>query len=344
MAITRTKIFPVEGQSPIVLHNVPQSVELVGDIAWKDEEQTTIDDFTVKIKTKDEYSTGVPHKVIKRVDTLNTTSKTWTEGTKETYEAQEEELTLNYKGHERDFEVTLDEEGTPVIRYRWSMNDAHDLTIEGGGASVEILPLGGKIFYVDSGDNGATYHFYKEDGSEIEGWTDVSSLSNAVSYSIEGEPTTDKFYVFDNSENALATSKRWTYYENSAYKYEQIFTTPSTTSEIGQGKINTQTVMAKDDGKYITDNSNGYATIWYVCNEVNKSERGGCSDWFIPSEKELDALRTSSVVPSNWFSSNYIWTSSENSYNNARSWDYYGSTFYGGNKYRYYCCVCVRAF
>ena len=343
MAITRTQLFPVEGQSPIVLHDVPQSVELVGDVTWKDEEQTIIDDFTVKIKTKDEYSTGVPHKVIKRVDILDTSSKTWTEGTQETYEAQEEEFTLNYKGHERDFEVTFDEEGTPVIRYRWSMNDAHDLTIGGGGASVEILPLGGKIFYIDSNDNGVTYHFYDESGSEIKGWTDIASLADAVSYSVEGEPTTDKFYVFDNSENALATLKRWTYYENGSHKYEQIFTTPSDTQPIGQGKINTQTVMAKDGGKYITSDSDGKATIWYVCDEANKAERGGCSDWFIPSQNELDALRTSSVAPSNWFS-DHVWTSSEDSNTSVKYWRSDYKVYFTQYKSELYRCVCIRAF
>ena len=268
MSITRTKIFPVQGQSPIVLHNVPQSVELVGDITWKDEEQTIIDDFTAKIKTKDEYSTGVPYKVIKRVDTLNTTSKTWTEGTQETYEAQEEEFTLSYKGHERDFEVTFDEEGTPVIRYRWSMNDAHDLTIGGGGASVEILPLGGKIFYIDSTDNGATYRFYKEDDSEIEGWTDIASLADAVSYSVEGEPTADKFYVYYPT---MFNNLQWGYYD----------TQIGTGTDIGTGKTNTATVMAR------TDIPN--PSIWSKLSEIRTSSE--IDDWFVPSREELIALK-----------------------------------------------------
>lgn len=117
MAITRTQLFPVEGQSPIVLHNVPQSVELVGDVTgdkgtnevWDDTKR--IEDFEVKITTLDEYSTGVPHKVIKRVDTLNESTGAWTEGTQETYEASEKTFNLSYKGHERDFEVKVVEGG-----------------------------------------------------------------------------------------------------------------------------------------------------------------------------------------------------------------------------------------
>ena len=143
MAITRTKIFPVEGQSPIVLHNVPQSVELVGDVTgdkgtnevWDDTKR--IEDFEVKITTLDEYSTGKPHKVIKRVDTLNESTGAWTEGTQETYEASEKTFNLSYKGHERDFEVKVVEgEGgasvpSPIV-----------YTIEGDSCYIyEIAPI-----------------------------------------------------------------------------------------------------------------------------------------------------------------------------------------------------------
>lgn len=295
MAITRTKIFSVEGQSPIVLHDVPQSVELVGDITWKDEEQTIIDDFTAKIKTKDEYSTGVPHKVIKRVDTLNTASKTWTTGTQETYEAQEKEFTLNYRGHERDFEVTFDEEGTPVIRYRWSMNDAHDLTIGGGGANS--LPLGGKIFYIDSSDNGATYHFYDESGSEIEGWTDIASLADAVSYSVEGEPTADKFYVYYPTK---FDSLQW---------WDNKTTTHNTKgTAIGTGKTNTATVMS------LTLPSSG--TIWNKLSDVITST--GIDDWFVPSRGEIDKFKEADFE--SWARSSggsYLWSSTEYTAPNA---------------------------
>lgn len=218
--------------------------------------------------------------------------------------------------------------------------------IGGGGSSSSKQPVGGAIYYIDSSDNGATYKFYDEDNKEITGWSTVGDLVNAKYYTVDGVPSKDKFYVFDNSENALATQKRWTYYEGSSYIQEQIFATPSDSKEIGQGRINTQTVMAKDDGKYIADNSNsdGCATIWYVCDEVNTSERGGCSDWFIPSQNELDALRTSSVVPSDWFSSNYIWTSSEKASYDAWMWYYNDSNFDSFAKSSRFCCVCIRAF
>lgn len=196
--------------------------------------------------------------------------------------------------------------------------------------------VGGRIYYINPDVTG-DYKFYKEDGTEITGWTTIADLADAYEYVKLGENTEDKFYVFNND---LATSKRWTYYVGGNYKYEQIFTTPSATYDVGQGRNNTLTVMAKDSGAYVTDNSNGQATIWYTCSQINNSNTGGCNDWFVPSQNELNALRTSGLV--DWFSSKYIWTSSESSTNDAGFWFYL--SFDITSKRSSTGCVCVRAF
>ena len=205
----------------------------------------------------------------------------------------------------------------------------------------DLKSIGGKIFYIDSTNNGASYVFYDSNKKEIKNWTDVASLSDAVYYEVIGIPSSDKFYVFDN-ELATLRDGTWTYKEGGTNKYEQIFTTPSATGAIGQGKINTQTIMAKDNGKYVTGKINGINTIWYVCDEANNSKKSGCDDWFIPSKDELDAIRTSTVVPSNWFY-NSIWTSSEDTNNTAYHWLLSGSltTTYKGNNMN---CVLIRSF
>lgn len=199
-------------------------------------------------------------------------------------------------------------------------------------------PLGGKIFYIDPTDNGATYTFYDESGKKVKGTT-VSELASAKYYVKSGTSTADKVYVFDND---LVTSKRWTYYENGGYIQEQVLSAEA--YGIGQGKIATQTIMAKSDGKYVTDNSDGKATIWYVCNGANNSNKGGYSDWFIPSQNELNALKTSGVAPSNWFSENYIWTSSEVSWDYTIAWNYRNQRFENTYKSNTNGCVLIRSF
>ena len=49
--------------------------------------------------------------------------------------------------------------------------------------------------------------------------------------------------------------------------------------------------MARDNGAYVTANSNGYPTIWYQLQQTRLAKAGGCDDWFVPSRSEIEELR-----------------------------------------------------
>ncbi len=168
-------------------------------------------------------------------------------------------------------------------------------------AVVEGLPVGGKIFYIDSSASG-TYTFYNANGVQVSAPT-VGTDCTGWTYTVTGGDK-PKYYVF---HDALYTNKRWTYYSDK-YVYKLL----GTGTAIGTGKTNTATVMAANSGAYITSNSNGNPTIWYQIQQMRTSKVGGCDDWFIGSMDEMDALRTSGLVT--WFSSSggsSIWSSTE---------------------------------
>lgn len=181
-------------------------------------------------------------------------------------------------------------------------------------------PLGGTIFYIDDTADGA-YEFYDADGNVI---SSVAVGDAPAMYKVLTPGTKDKYYVC-NTE-IYPTNKSWTYYKNGVYVYTGL----GTGTAIGAGKTNTATVMAADDGAYITPDSNGYSTIWYQLQQTRSAT--GCTDWFIPSKDEMEAVRTSGIIS---FGGRYIWSSSE--YNNTKYawywdgsyWNYYGK----GNNY-----------
>lgn len=196
---------------------------------------------------------------------------------------------------------TYFDDGNIYFRHWNTLTSAPTATLSTHGKKYDVpislppdnaRPLGGKIFYIDPTDNGATYTFYDASGKKISGTT-ASELASAKYYVKSGTSTADKFYAYlDTGINAT-----WTYVENSAYVYGNI----STSDSIGTGKANTQTVMAVNDGIYISVSASGTRTIWHVCNEANKDGRNGCSDWFIPSRYEVEALNLTNV----WSSSQY---------------------------------------
>ena len=146
----------------------------------------------------------------------------------------------------------------------------------------DMFYVGGMIFYIDETSD-EIVEFFDQYGDPIE---DVAVGDKPYCYRIvsQGESGKDKYYVYHDQ---LFTSKRWTYYENDAYVYNLL----GTANGIGKGKSNTAIVMAADDGKYITNNSNGYATIWYTLKQMRDNLYGGCDDWFIPARAELEELR-----------------------------------------------------
>lgn len=159
-----------------------------------------------------------------------------------------------------------------------------------------LKPVGGKIFYIDP-DSTAIYQFFDINGDEIEN-VGVGSTPYYYLRISEGN-NKDKFYVYHDE---LFTSKRWTYYDpvnivegdpryNASYPGYAMQAIGGTSSNIGAGRTNTQIVMAKDDGAYVQENSNGYATVWYTIKQMRDNLVGGCDDWFLPSRYEVEELR-----------------------------------------------------
>lgn len=184
-----------------------------------------------------------------------------------------------------------------------------------GGTSKDInfggdkLPIGGRIFYIDPSDNGATYSFYNNNGSKITNQT-VSGLANAAYYSVSGTPTKDKFYAYCTNDGTptgsilIGSSLQW------GGQGESQGTTADT---IGSGKTNSATLVNK------LGNTSG--TIWYwIKNTLNQALKNGCNDWFIGSKAEMDQLRTSGTSGASAFNNDYLWTSVEYSGSYAYKW------------------------
>ena len=157
--------------------------------------------------------------------------------------------------------------------------------------SVVLPPpalVGGTIFYIDDTADGV-YKFFDSDGNVIES---VGVGDKPYAYKIVTPGTTDKYYVYHDE----LYEGNWTYYKDGAYVYEYLGMFES----IGWGKTNTETVMAKDSGAYVTADSGGYPTIWYKLQQVRNARTGGCDDWFVPSADEAEELRKAigfQVVP-----------------------------------------------
>ena len=142
------------------------------------------------------------------------------------------------------------------------------------------LLVGGTIFYIDDTADGV-YEFFDADGNTIE---NVQVGDKPYAYNVITPGTKDKYYVYHDE---IYDNLRWTYYKDGAYVLEST----STSTSIGSGKTNTETVMTKDSRAYITADSNGYPTIWYQLQQVRDAKVGGCDDWFVPSRDEAEELR-----------------------------------------------------
>lgn len=169
----------------------------------------------------------------------------------------------------------------------------------------DCFPVGGRLYYTNPLGDGE-YDFFKSDGTLVTEAQvaaafqskDSALLTSLVAYRIREAGTIDKYYVY---HDAVFTSKRWTYYDPETIvegdsRYDSrwpgyAFESLDTSREIGQGKLNTQKIMEKDDGAYIQADSNGYPTVMYKIKEMRDSLIGGCDDWFLPSDEELEELR-----------------------------------------------------
>ena len=227
-------------------------------------------------------------------------------------------------------------------------------------------PVGGKIYYIDDTADGA-YSFYDAEGNLM---SDISVGSTPSYYKVLTAGSKDKYYVYHDK---VYTARKWA--GSVATKIG------ASGTAIGTGKSNTATLLA-------TDEVSGKTTIWYELQKIRNASTGECSDWFIPSKDEVEALRlaigcttsTSGAIvvdagavtggtiagtadgkthyksysgtyycyPSNTkFLDTYLWSSSENSSQEAWIWNNYYQTWKSNYKtegYANYAVFFTRAF
>lgn len=175
--------------------------------------------------------------------------------------------------------------------------------------------VGGTISYIDDTADGV-YEFFDSDGNVIES---VGVGDKPYAYKIVTPGTKDKYYVY---RDELYDFAKWTYYKDGSPVEESL----STSDALGTGKTNTEIVMTKDNGAYITADSNGLPTIWYQLQQARLAKVGGCDDWFVPSMNELEELRLATasgaitggtIAGSSYrdsvFQNSFLWVSSETS-------------------------------
>lgn len=148
-------------------------------------------------------------------------------------------------------------------------------------ATSDIKAVGGTIFYIDDTADGI-YEFFDADGNPIK---DVKVGDKPYYYRVLEKGAKDKYYVYHDE---MHMAKRWTYYKDESFVYDAI---DLLGKGIGKGKTNTEIMMARDNGAYVTANSSGCPTIWYQLQRARDAKVGGCDDWFVPSKNEIELLR-----------------------------------------------------
>ena len=165
-------------------------------------------------------------------------------------------------------------------------------------------PLGGTIFYIDDTADGA-YEFYDAEGNII---SDVKVGDKPAMYKVLTPGTKDKYYI---CHTTLYPSLQWGMGGTS---------TGATGTAIGTGKSNTNTVMA-------TSAATTSGTIWYKLARTRSNSLEGCTDWFVPSKEEAEAVRTSGIIS---FMHKFILSSSE--INSDTAWGWNNSSWYNYSK------------
>lgn len=227
------------------------------------------------------------------------------------------------------------------------VEDHVDAFFEGIASSiVTTSPVGGKIFYIDDTADGI-YEFFDADGNPIK---NVQVGDRPYYYRVIKKGSKDKYYVY---RDKVYDNLEWTYCKDKGYVHESL----GTSEDIGSGKTNTEKVMAKDNGVYITVNSNGRPTIWHQLQQIRNAKADGCDDWFIPSLYEVEKLRKAiksgiitggAIAGSSYsdsvFNSKWLWSSSEASVQNAWFWYYNNQYWTINNKYYNYSVFFARVF
>ena len=211
---------------------------------------------------------------------------------------------------------------------------------------ITAYPVGGTIFYIDDTADGV-YEFFDADGNVIK---HVHVGDKPYYYRVIKKGSKDKYYVYHDE---VYNNLKWTYCRDKNYVYESL----GLPDIIGSGKTNTEKVMAKDGGAYITTDSNGYSTIWYQLNQVRLERVGGCDDWFIPSSREIEKLRLAvksgiitggTVARSSYaesiFTNKWLWSSSGFSSQCTWSWSCHYQYWGSDNKRLNYSVFFARTF
>lgn len=193
-------------------------------------------------------------------------------------------------------------------------------------------PTGGTIFYIDSSADGV-YEFYDINGELI---SDVAVGDKPSSYKIITPGSKDKYYILH--EKLYGTSLGWTYSTTGGNTH--VWANLGTKTAIGTGKSNTATVLAADDGAYISEYP---PTIWYQLQQIRNAYTNGCNDWFVPSMGEAGEVRKAGLMALE-FNNNYIWISSESNSTHAYMWKYYDQDWGHQYKSTYGSVFVVRAF
>lgn len=192
---------------------------------------------------------------------------------------------------------------------------------EAPGLPADAKPVGGTIFFIDDTADGE-YQFFDADGNVIE---DVQVGGKPYAYRIVVPGTKDKYYVYYDKRYKGSWAST-----HDDYVYDFM----GTATSIGSGKTNTEILMTKDDGAYVSVDAKGKPTIWSQLEQVRNEKVGGCDDWFVPSMDEIDELRLAiksgsitggAVAGSSYYASvfaEYVWSSSEFSTGYTWGWSY----------------------
>ena len=219
-----------------------------------------------------------------------------------------------------------------------------------GYCSTEVISgaklVGGTIFYIDDTADGE-YQFFDTWGNLIE---NVQVGDRPYYYRVIKKGSKDKYFVYYDE---VFDRLRWTYCEDNNYVHESL----STSKNTGSGKANTEIVMAKDSGIYVTPDSNRLPTIWHRLQQVRSDGGTGCDDWFVPSIDELELLRLAiksgsvtggTIAGSSYnnsvFNKKWFWSSSEFLSQRAWYWHHVHQCWDGGNKGLDFSVIFTRAF
>ena len=211
---------------------------------------------------------------------------------------------------------------------------------------ITAYPVGGRIFYIDDTADGI-YEFFDANGNLIK---NVQVGDRPYYYRVVRKGSKDKYYVYHDK---VYDNLEWTYCKDKYCVYESL----DTSWDIGSGKTNTEKVMAKDNGAYITVNSNELPTVWYQLQQIRNAKVGDCDDWFVPSRREIDLLVKAiksgiitggTIAGSSYaesvFADKWVWSSSERSPGSTWYWSCLSQSWFFCTKDYDFSVFFVRAF